>query len=158
MEESDMAIEKVTQYFESYGLLDRIVEFDVSCATVEKAAEAIGCKAERIAKSMTFLQGEKPVMIIAAGDMKIDNKKYKDQFQQKSKMIPYEIVETYIGHAPGGVCPFAVNEDVEIFMDISLKRFDTVFPAAGSSNSVVKLSVQELELFSKNKSWVDVCK
>lgn len=137
---------------------ERILEFDVSSATVELAAQAVGCEPERIAKTMSFLVNEEVILIVAAGDVKIDNKKYKQYFHAKAKMIPFEEVEEYIGHAPGGVCPFAVKEGVCAYLDESLKRFETVYPAAGSANSAVRLTPQELEQCIENVTWIDVCK
>ncbi len=153
-----MSVEKVKQYFEGFGIADRIKEFDVSSATVELAAQAIGCEPQRIAKSLTFMVGDEPIMIVAAGDARIDNPKYKAQFGAKAKMLTPEQAVELIGHAVGGVCPFAVNEGVTIYLDESLKRFDTVFPACGSSNSAIELTIAELEKYSGFKSWVDVCK
>lgn len=153
-----MSVEKVRAYLKEYGMEDQILEFDQSSATVELAAQAVGCEPARIAKTMSFLQNGEPVLIIAAGDVKIDNRKYKDQFHTKAKMIPYDEVETWIGHAPGGVCPFAVKEEVKIYMDESLKRFESVYPAAGSSNSAIKLDLDKLEMLSHSNGWVDVCK
>lgn len=153
-----MSAEKVKQYFEGFGIADRIKEFDVSSATVELAAQAIGCEPQRIAKSLTFMVGDEPVMIVAAGDARIDNPKYKAQFGAKAKMLTPEQAVELIGHAVGGVCPFAVNDGVTIYLDESLKRFDTVFPACGSSNSAIELTIAELEKYSGFKSWVDVCK
>lgn len=137
---------------------ERILEFDVSSATVELAAQAVGCEPERIAKTMSFLVNEEVILIVTAGDVKIDNKKYKQYFHAKAKMIPFEEVEEYIGHAPGGVCPFAVKEGVRTYLDESLKRFETVYPAAGSANSAVRLTPQELEQCIENVTWIDVCK
>lgn len=153
-----MSAEKVKQYFEGFGIADRIKEFNVSSATVELAAQAIGCEPQRIAKSLTFIVGDEPVMIVAAGDARIDNPKYKAQFGAKAKMLTPEQAVELIGHAVGGVCPFAVNDGVTIYLDESLKRFDTVFPACGSSNSAIELTIAELEKYSGFKSWVDVCK
>lgn len=153
-----MSVEKVKQYFEGFGIADRIKEFNVSSATVELAAQAIGCEPQRIAKSLTFMVGDEPVMIVAAGDARIDNPKYKAQFGAKAKMLTPEQAVELIGHAVGGVCPFAVNDGVTIYLDESLKRFDTVFPACGSSNSAIELTIAELEKYSGFKSWVDVCK
>lgn len=153
-----MSVEKVKQYFEGFGIADRIKEFNVSSATVELAAQAIGCEPQRIAKSLTFMVGDEPIMIVAAGDARIDNPKYKAQFGAKAKMLTPEQAVELIGHAVGGVCPFAVNDGVTIYLDESLKRFDTVFPACGSSNSAIELTIAELEKYSGFKSWVDVCK
>lgn len=153
-----MAVEKVREYLKEYHMADRILEFDVSSATVELAAQAVGCEPERIAKTMSFLVNEEVILIVTAGDVKIDNKKYKQHFHAKAKMIPFEEVEEYTGHAPGGVCPFAVREGVRAYLDESLKRFETVYPAAGSANSAVRLTPQELEQCIENVMWIDVCK
>ena len=153
-----MAVEKVREYLKEYHMEDRILEFDVSSATVELAAQAVGCEPERIAKTMSFLVNEEVILIVTAGDVKIDNKKYKQHFHAKAKMNPFEEVEEYTGHAPGGVCPFAVREGVRAYLDESLKRFETVYPAAGSANSAVRLTPQELEHCIENVTWIDVCK
>lgn len=153
-----MAIEKVREYFRGLGMEDRILEFDVSSATVELAAQALHCEPERIAKSLTFMVGEEPVMIVAAGDAKVDNARYKAEFGKKAKMLTPDEVTGLIGHAIGGVCPFAVNDGVSVYLDESLKRFSTVFPACGSSNSAIELTPEELERYSGYVRWVDVCK
>lgn len=153
-----MAIEKVREYFRNYGMEHRILEFQVSSATVELAAEALHCEPCRIAKTLSFMAGDRPILIVTAGDAKIDNHKYKEKFGTKAKMLGLEEAETMIGHAVGGVCPFAVKEGVTIYLDESLKRFDTVFPACGSSNSAIELTIRELEQYSGFDSWVDVCK
>ena len=153
-----MAIEKVKAFFAEYGIADRVQEFDVSSATVELAAQALGCEPCRIAKTLSFLVDGKAVLIVAAGDGKIDNPKYKAQFGTKAKMLTPEEAEHLVGHAVGGVCPFAVHEGVQVYLDESLKRFPTVFPACGSSNSAIELSIEELEQYSGYVSWVDVCK
>ena len=153
-----MAIEKVKAYFKTKGMEDRIQEFEVSSATVALAAQALGCDENRIAKTLSFHVGEKVVLIVAAGDAKIDNPKYKAFFGAKAKMLAFEEAEELIGHAVGGVCPFAVNEGVEVYLDESLKRFETVFPACGSSNSAIELTINELEQHSGFISWIDVCK
>lgn len=155
---SKMSIESVKAFFAGYGIEDRIMEMDHSSATVELAAQAVGCEPSHIAKTMSFLQGEKAVLIVAAGDAKIENKKYKAQFHTKAKMIPFDEVEEWIGHAPGGVCPFVAKEGVEVYLDDSLKRFEIVYPAAGSSNSAIGLSLEELEKYSGSLGWIDVCK
>ena len=153
-----MSIERVRAYFKELGMEDRIQEFPVSSATVELAAQALGVDGARIAKSMGFRLGDRTVMVVTAGDTKIDNRKYKDQFGGKAVMLtPEEAVER-IGHAVGGVCPFAVNEGVEVYLDRSMQRFETVFPAAGSSNSAIEMNMEDLERYSKAISWVDVCK
>ena len=153
-----MAIEKVREYFKSYGIEDRILEFDVSSATVLLAAEAVGCEPERIAKTLSFKIDDKAILIVAAGDAKIDNPKYKAEFSTKAKMLtPNEVLEM-VGHAVGGVCPFAINPGITVYLDESLKRFESVYPAAGSSNSAIELSIKELEKYSGFLKWIDVCK
>ena len=152
-----MAIEKVKEYFRQYGMEDRVRELDVSSATVELAAQALGCQPCRIAKTLSFM-ADGPILIAAAGDAKIDNPKYKAQFGVKAKMLTPDEVETLIGHAVGGVCPFGINEGVTVYLDESLKRFETVFPACGSGNSAIELTIPELERYSGCKCWVDVCK
>ena len=153
-----MAIEKVREYFKSFGIEDRILEFEVSSATVELAAAALGCEGKRIAKTLSFSVNGEAILIVAAGDAKIANPKYKAQFGTKAAMLSYEDAEKLIGHAVGGVCPFAVNEGVSVYLDESLKRFETVFPACGSSNSAIELTIPELEKYSGFKGWIDVCK
>ena len=153
-----MAIEKVKEYFSKYGISDRVQEFDVSSATVELAAQALRSEPCRIAKTLSFLVDGHAVLIVAAGDAKIDNPKYKAQFQTKAKMLTPDETEALVGHAVGGVCPFAVKEGVAVYLDGSLKRFSTVFPACGSSNSAIELSIEELEKYSGFVSWIDVCK
>lgn len=153
-----MAIEKVREYFRGFGMEDRIREFDVSSATVALAAEALGCEAERIAKTLSFDVGDECVLIVAAGDAKIDNPKFKGFFNTKAKMCNPEDVSKACGHAVGGVCPFAVNSGVKIYLDESLKRFETVYPACGSGNSAIELTIPELEKHSGYIEWIDVCK
>ena len=153
-----MAIEKVKEYFSKYGMADRIKEFDVSSATVELAAQALGCEPCRIAKTLSFMVDGRAVLIVTAGDAKIDNPKYKAQFGTKAKMLTPDEAENLVGHAVGGVCPFAINEDVSVYLDDSLKRFSSVFPACGSSNSAIELSIAELEKHSGSICWIDVCK
>lgn len=153
-----MSIERVREYFAQYNMQDRIQEFAVSSATVELAAEALHTDAKRIAKTLSFMVEDKPVLIVAAGDAKIDNPKFKAQFHTKAKMLGFDEVEPLVGHAVGGVCPFGVRDGVEVYLDISLKRFETVFPACGSANSAIELSIPELEQYSGFASWIDVCK
>ena len=155
-----MSIEKVRAYFEGFGIADRIREFDVSSATVELAAVAVGVEGARIAKSMSFkLSDTEPIIIVTAGDRKIDNAKYKVQFHVKAKMLTFDEACAFTGHAPGGVCSFALPENVKVYLDESMKRFETVFPAAGSSNSAIEMTCDELEKYSSNfVAWVDVCK
>ncbi len=157
-----MAIEVVREYLKRWNADHRIVEFPVSSATVELAAAAVGCEPARIAKTLSFLlpdeNGGHAVLVVAAGDAKVDNSKYKQLFHTKAKMLQGDQVSELIGHAIGGVCPFGVKDGVEIYLDESLKRFDTVFPAAGSSNSAIEVTMNELETFSGSSNWVDVCK
>ena len=153
-----MAIEKVKEYFAQFGISDRVQEFDVSSATVELAAQALNCEPCRIAKTLSFMVDGHAVLIVAAGDAKIDNPKYKAQFGTKAKMLTPDEAETLIGHAVGGVCPFGINEGVAVYLDNSLKRFETVFPACGSGNSAIELSIEELERYSGYTAWIDVCK
>ena len=154
-----MSIEKVRAYFKPLGIEGRIREFDVSSATVELAAVAVGVEGARIAKSLSFKVEDKPIIIVVAGDAKVDNGRYKARFHTKAKMLTYEEAHELIGHDVGGVCPFALPEDVKVYLDVSLKRFETVFPAAGSSNSAVEMTCDELERYASNfVEWVDVCK
>ena len=154
-----MSIEAGRAYFRELGLEDRVQEFEVSSATVELAAQALNVKGQRIAKTLSFHVDDHVVLIVAAGDAKIANPKYKAQFHTKAKMLSHEEAETLIGHAVGGVCPFAVNEGVDVYLDESLKRFATVFPACGSSNSAIELTIPELEANCDHfQGWVDVCK
>lgn len=153
-----MSIERVRAYFEEQGISERIQEFPISSATVALAAQALHCEENRIAKTLSFYVGDKVILIVTAGDMKIDNAKYKARFGTKAKMLSHEDVEPLIGHAVGGVCPFAVNVGVETYLDVSIKRFQTVFPACGSSNSAIELTPEELEKYSRCVGWVDVCK
>ena len=153
-----MSIEIVRKYFRGYGMEDRILEFDVSSATVELAAQAVGCEPARIAKTLSFKVEDQPILIVAAGDAKIDNPKYKAKFHKKAQMLKPEEVTEFIGHAVGGVCPFGVPDSVDVYLDESLRRFRTVFPAAGSTNSAIELSMEELEKYSHAREWIDVCK
>ena len=153
-----MSIERVKAFFAARGVADRVLEFDVSSATVELAAQALRCEPCRIAKTLSFLVNGAPILIVAAGDAKIDNPKYKAQFGAKAKMLSPDEAVALIGHAVGGVCPFAVNAGVSVYLDESLRRFETVFPACGSSNSAIELTMAELEQYSAPAAWVDVCK
>lgn len=153
-----MSIERVRNYFKSQGMEERVLEFTVSSATVELAAQALNCEPCRIAKTLSFNVNGTPVLVVAAGDARIDNPKFKAQFAVKAKMLSPDDAVTLIGHAVGGVCPFAVNDGVQIYLDASLKRFETVFPACGSSNSAIELTIPELEEHSHCLGWVDVCK
>lgn len=153
-----MSFSKAKEFLKDKGLEERIMEFKTSSATVDMAAEAIGCTNGEIAKSLSFVVDEKPILVIVAGDKKIDNPKFKAEFHTKAKMLPFDDVERLIGHAVGGVCPFGINENVDIYLDVSLKKYDTVYPACGSSNSAVKLKLNELEQIIPYNKWVDVCK
>lgn len=153
-----MSIEKVREYMKDFGYEKKILEFSVSSATVELAAKALNTEGARIAKTLSFLLDSGAILIVAAGDARIDNKKYKGLFHQKAKMLSPEQVDELIGHSIGGVCPFAVNDGVTVYLDESLKRFETVFPACGSSNSAIELTIPELEKLSGYKQWVDISK
>ncbi len=153
-----MSIEKVREYFTAKGIAERIREFDVSSATVELAAQALGCDGARIAKSISLKLGDGAILVICAGDVKIDNQKYKAHFGNKARMLEHNEVPELIGHEVGGVCPFALNDGVKVYLDRSLERFETVFPACGSSNSAIELTISELEKYSCFDEWVDVCK
>ncbi len=153
-----MAVERVKEYFKKYNMEDRIQEFNVSSATVELAAIAVNCEPNRIAKTLSFKVNEQIVLIVTAGDAKVDNAKFKDFFKIKAKMLSADEAFIFTGHAVGGICPFAVNPGVDIYLDTSLKRFSTVFPACGSSNSAIELTLEELEQHSNYLEWVDVCK
>lgn len=152
-----MSFENVKKYFKEIEMDSKIIELKDSSATVEQAANALGCKPEHIAKTMSFKTKEGPILIVCAGDAKIDNKKYKSVFGQKAKMILANEVEELIGHLPGGVCPFAIKENVKVYLDVSLKRFEKVYPAAGNGHSAIELTIKKLETISKADSWVDVC-
>ena len=153
-----MSIERVRKHFDDLGIADRILEFNVSSATVELAAIALNCEPKRIAKTLSFSVNDQPVLIVTAGDAKIDNSKFKGYFKTKAKMLTPDEASQLIGHSVGGVCPFAVNEGVKIYLDESLKRFTTVFPACGSSNSAIEFTISELEKYSEFNVWIDVCK
>ena len=151
-----MAIDKVREYFRKYNMEDRVQEFDVSSATVEEAAKALNTEGKRIAKTMSFKLQDKIILVVLAGDARISNSKYKQTFHEKCHMLPFEEVEPLVGHPVGGVCPFAINDGVRVYLDESLKRFETVFPACGSASSAIELSIPELEKYSNPVSWVDV--
>lgn len=153
-----MAIERVRAYFEAEGIAERILEFPTSSATVELAAAAVGCEPARIAKTLSFAVGERVALIVAAGDARIDNPKFKAQFHTKAKMLAAADAERRIGHAVGGVCPFAVNDGCDVYLDASLRRFDTVYPACGSANSAIGLTLAELERYARPVAWIDVCR
>lgn len=153
-----MAIDKVREYMKKYGRENDIMEFGVSSATVSEAAQAIGCDEESIAKTLSFIVNNIPIVIVIAGDKKIDNRKYKDYFHEKAKMVPYDKLVEIIGHEAGGVCPFGLNEGVLVYLDKSLKEHDIVYPACGSHNSAIKLSIDELENITNFEDWIDVSK
>ena len=153
-----MSIEKVKQYFTTLGIENRIREFSMSSATVDLAAQALNCEPCRIAKTISFMLDDNAVLVVAAGDAKVDNAKYKAYFGKKAKMLTPDEALDLIGHAVGGICPFAVNDTAKIYLDVSLKRFETVFPACGSSNSAIELTIPELEKYSNYIAWIDVCK
>lgn len=153
-----MSLEKAEEYLKNKGMLDHVIRLEDSTATVVEAAQALGVEPGMIAKTMSFLQDDQPVLILTEGTARIDNRKYKDIFHVKAKMIPFDEVESQIGHAPGGVCPFGINEGVNVYLDESLRQFDIVYPAAGDDHSAVKLSIEELEQISGAEGWVDVCK
>lgn len=153
-----MAIDRVRAYLRTFGAEERILEFPVSSATVALAAQALGCEEARIAKTLSFAQGEGCILVVAAGDAKVDNAKFKARFAMKAKMLSPDDAQRLVGHAVGGVCPFGVNAGVPVYLDESLRRFATVFPACGSANSAIELTLDELERFSNAESWVDVCK
>lgn len=153
-----MSLKKVTTYFKKFNIEDQILTFDSSTATVQQAAEALGCEPERIAKTLSFTVNDDVILVVAAGDAKIDNAKFKAFFNVKAKMLKADAVEEKVGHAIGGVCPFGIHENVSVYLDESLKRFDTVFPACGSSNSAIKLTIDALEHYSNNRQWINVCK
>ena len=153
-----MSIERVRKYLQKWNMQDRIQEFDVSSATVELAAQALNVEGARIAKTLSYLVDGAAILVVAAGDIRVDNRKFKDAFHTKAKMLTADQAAEMIGHAVGGVCPFGVNEGVKVYLDVSLKRFETVYPAAGSSNSAIELTIPELEELSGYTAWVDVAK
>lgn len=153
-----MSFELAKEHLKKYGLENNVLEFSISSATVEEAAKAIGCNEEEIAKTLSFMLDDKPILIVVAGDSKIDNSKYKKEFNKKAKMIPFSDVEKLIGHSVGGVCPFGIKNDVKVYLDESLKRFNIIYPACGNSSSAVKMSIEELEKTSNFDKWIDVCK
>ena len=153
-----MAIEKAKEHLKQYGLEDRVIELAESSATVQLAAQAVGCEMGEIAKTLSFLIGDEAILILAEGTARIDNHKFKEQFHAKAKMIPPEQVEQYVGHAPGGVCPFGAKPEVKVYLDESLRKYRIVYPAAGNDHSAVRLSIPELELTSGSQGWVNVCK
>ena len=153
-----MSLEKAKAYLAEKGYADHVIELEDSSATVQLAAQALGVEPGMIAKTMSFLLGDEAILILTEGTAKVDNRKYKDTFHMKAKMIPFEEVENWIGHAPGGVCPFGIKEGIKVYLDESLKRFETVYPAAGNDHSAVKLTIAELEEVAGAVGWVDVCK
>lgn len=153
-----MSIEKGRAYFRQFGMEDRVLEFDVSSATVELAAQALGVDGARIAKTLSFKNGDGCMLILAAGDARIDNKKFKEKFHFKAKMLTSDEVLEMVGHPVGGVCPFGINDGIDVYLDVSLKRFETVFPAVGSGCSAIELDLDELYKYSNAKEWIDVCK
>nr|MDD6336630.1 YbaK/EbsC family protein [bacterium] len=153
-----MSIELVRKAFARWGIEGRIQEFPVSSATVELAAAALGCEAARIAKTLSLEGDEGCILIVAAGDARLDNTRYKQVFHRKARMLPAEEVALRVGHAVGGVCPFGIPENIPVYLDESLRRFDTVFPACGSANSAIELTLAELEQYSGCTGWIDVCK
>ncbi len=153
-----MSLESAKKHLKKYGMDKRVMEFSGSSATVKEAANEIGCKEAEIAKTMSFLVEEQPIVIVVAGDVKIDNSKYKQEFHKKAKMVPSDELIDIIGHEMGGVGPFGLNDNVEVYLDESIKRFDHVYPACGSHNSAIKVTIKELEETTNYKKWVDVCK
>ena len=153
-----MSFERVKNYLAPVGLADRCIDLKDSSATVALAAQALGTEEARIAKTMSFLLDDTPLIVVVAGDARVDNHKFKETFHKKAKMIPGADCEKYIGHRPGGVCPFDLPDTVPVYLDVSMKRFDIVYPAAGTDHSAVKLTLEELEKASRSRGWVDVCK
>ena len=153
-----MSIEKGREYFRQFGMEDRVREFTVSSATVELAALALGVEGARIAKTLSFKKEDSCILILAAGDARIDNRKFKDKFHMKAKMLSADEVLELVGHPVGGVCPFGINEGIDVYLDDSLKRFETVFPAVGSPSSAIELNLDELFKYSNALEWIDVCK
>lgn len=153
-----MSIEKGRAYFRQFGMEDRVREFDVSSATVELAALALGVEGARIAKTLSFKKDDSCILILAAGDARIDNHKFKEKFHMKAKMLAPDEVLSIVGHPVGGVCPFGINDGIDVYLDESLKRFETVFPAVGSANSAIELDLDELYKYSNAIEWIDVCR
>lgn len=153
-----MSLNKVKEYFKKYNKEEDILVFDESSATVSEAANRIGCNEDLIAKTLSFMVNDKPILIVLSGNTRIDNSKYKNTFKAKAKMLTIDEVKNLIGHEVGGVCPFAINDNVDVYLDESLKKYDYVYPACGSANSAIKLSVRELEKYSNYKSYIDVGK
>lgn len=152
-----MSLENVKNHFRGTELEGKIIELDQSSATVELAAAALGTEPDRIAKTLSYLLEEEPILVVTSGLSRVDNKKYKAAFGKKARMIPFDDVAGKVGHAPGGVCPFAVKEGVKVYLDVSLKKYETVYPAAGSGNSAIEMTLPQLEQYSGYADWVDVC-
>ncbi len=153
-----MSLNKAKEHLKKYNLENKIMEFPVSSATVKEAALALNCSEAEIAKTLSFIVNDNPILIVTSGNQKIDNSKYKEEFHTKAKMIPFDNVESIIGHEVGGVCPFGINNNVTVYLDESLKNFNIIYPACGSHNSAVKLTIEELEKASNYKKWINVCK
>ncbi|MDR2100457.1 MAG: YbaK/EbsC family protein [Campylobacteraceae bacterium] len=153
-----MALDRVKEFFGKFGLEEKIIELDTSSATVELAAKALGCEEKRIAKTLSFKLNDRFILVVMAGDARIDNAKYKAYFGAKAKMLSSDEVLTHIGHEIGGVCPFGINDGVDVYLDISLKRFESVFPACGSTNSAIELDTKSMEKYTRSQKWIDVCK
>lgn len=153
-----MSYTKAFNHLKKYNLENRVIEFEQLTSTVAEAAEALGSTEGEIAKSLAFLVNEKPILVLTAGDKKIDNAKFKQEFNVKAKMIPFDVVEKIIGHPAGGVCPFGINDDVIVYLDESLKKYHYIYPACGTHHTAVKLNIEELELTSEYEKWVNVCK
>ncbi len=153
-----MSLNKAKEHLKKYNLENKIMEFPVSSATVKEAALALNCSEAEIAKTLSFIVDDNPILIVTSGNQKIDNSKYKEEFHTKAKMIPFDNVESIIGHEVGGVCPFGINNNVTVYLDESLKNFNVIYPACGSHNSAVKLTIEELEKASNYKKWINVCK
>jgi len=152
-----MSVERVREYFKALGIAERIMEFEESCATVDQAAQVLNCEKGCVAKTLSFRLGERVILVVASGDTRVDNAKYKAQFGRRPSMLTNEEAVSLIGHAVGGICPFAVNEGVEVYLDQALMRYERVFPACGSSNSLIELTIPELEKYSNSRGWIDVC-
>jgi prolyl-tRNA editing enzyme YbaK/EbsC (Cys-tRNA(Pro) deacylase) len=153
-----MALDKVKEFFRQFGLEDKTIELETSSATVELAAKALGCEGKRIAKTLSFKLGDRSILIVMAGDAKIDNAKYRAEFRTKARMLSADEVLANVGHEIGGVCPFGISWDIDVYLDKSLKRFESVFPACGSSTSAIELDIDSMEKYTRSKKWIDVCK
>lgn len=153
-----MSFEKVQEALKGTELEHKLIQLEESSATVELAAKALHTEPDRIAKTLSFFVGDRPILIVVAGEARIDNKKYKGYFHEKARMIPFDEVEENVGHVPGGVCPFAIPDSVQVYLDVSLKQYDVVYPAAGSGNTAVSVTIKELEKYTDYKAWIDVCR